>query len=192
MRVAVYYNNRDVRLKEMPTPQIGPGEILVKVLASGICGTDVMEWYRIKKAPRILGHEITGEVVESKSEKYKIGQRVFVSHHVPCNKCNYCLAAHTALGKMVGFSEEETLDLRTGSIEDQQLRALTTLAREITVHKGHPNEKYLENFFEVGYGKQALVELIGLVAFKTFSNYLNNMTEVVVDFPKAKELKKAA
>ncbi len=64
MRVAVYYNNRDVRLEEIPTPHIGPGELLVKVLASGICGSDVMEWYRIKKAPRVLGHEIVGEIVE--------------------------------------------------------------------------------------------------------------------------------
>ncbi|MEA3305915.1 MAG: alcohol dehydrogenase catalytic domain-containing protein [Candidatus Omnitrophota bacterium] len=97
MRVAVYYSNRDVRLKEVPVPRIGRGEILVKVLASGICGTDVMEWYRIKKAPRVLGHEITGEIIKSKSEKYKTGQRVFVSHHVPCGKCKYCLAGnHTA------------------------------------------------------------------------------------------------
>ncbi len=97
MRVAVYYNNRDVRLEERPTPHIGHGEVLVEVLASGICGTDVMEWYRIKKAPRILGHEIAGRIVGSKTEKYKVGQRVFVSHHVPCNKCRYCLAGnHTA------------------------------------------------------------------------------------------------
>lgn len=61
------------------------------MMASGICGTDVMEWYRIKKAPRILGHEITGEIVESLSDKYQVGQRVFVSHHVPCNQCKYCL-----------------------------------------------------------------------------------------------------
>jgi len=108
------------------------------------------------------------------------------------NECNYCLAAHTALGKMVGFSEEETLDLRTGSIEDQKLRALTTLAKEITLHKGHPNEKHLENFFEVGFGKQALVELIGLVAFKTFSNYLNHIADTPIDFPQAKDLKEAA
>ena len=64
MHVAMYYNNRDVRLEEMPRPVIGPGEILVKVIASGICGSDVMEWYRIKKAPRVLGHEIAGEIVE--------------------------------------------------------------------------------------------------------------------------------
>jgi L-iditol 2-dehydrogenase len=97
MLVAKYYNNNDIRLEELPTPQIGPGEILVKVRASGICGTDVMEWYRIQKAPRILGHEIAGDIVESKSDKYQKGQRVFVSHHVPCNNCKYCRAGnHTA------------------------------------------------------------------------------------------------
>ena len=98
MRVAMYYNNRDVRLEEVPTPQIGPGELLVKVLASGICGSDVMEWYRIKKAPRVLGHEITGEIVEVGKgvDRYKAGDRAFVSHHVPCNTCQYCLTGfHT-------------------------------------------------------------------------------------------------
>ena len=89
----MYYNNRDVRSEEIPTPAIDSGELLVKVLASGICGSDVMEWYRIKKAPRVLGHEITGEIVEVGKDvkKYKIGDRVFVSHHVPCNTCRYCL-----------------------------------------------------------------------------------------------------
>lgn len=93
MRVAMYYNNRDVRIEEMPIPKIRPGEILVKVLASGICGSDVMEWYRIKKAPLVLGHEIAGEIVEVGEgvKQYKIGDRVFVSHHIPCNTCHYCL-----------------------------------------------------------------------------------------------------
>lgn len=99
MRVAMYYNNRDVRLEEMPMPKIGPGEILVKVLASGICGSDVLEWYRIKKAPLVLGHEMAGEIVEVGEgvDRYKVGDRVFVSHHVPCNTCRYCLnGRHTA------------------------------------------------------------------------------------------------
>jgi len=89
----MYYNNRDVRLEEIPTPRIGSGELLVKVLASGICGSDVMEWYRMKKAPRVLGHEIAGEIVEVGGgvDRYKVGDRVFVSHHVPCNTCHYCL-----------------------------------------------------------------------------------------------------
>ncbi|MBW2975482.1 alcohol dehydrogenase catalytic domain-containing protein [Candidatus Woesearchaeota archaeon] len=97
MKAAVYHNNNDIRIEDIPRPKIDEGEILVKVKASGICGTDVMEWYRIKKAPRILGHEIAGDVIESRSGRFQPGQRVFVSHHVPCNKCKYCLDGnHTA------------------------------------------------------------------------------------------------
>jgi len=97
--VAVYYNNKDVRIQEMPEPEIGDDEILVKVMASGICGSDVTEWYRVPKAPRILGHEATGviEQVGNKVKGCKVGDRVFVSHHVPCGKCRYCLRGnHTA------------------------------------------------------------------------------------------------
>lgn len=97
MKTAVYYNNNDIRIENRPKPEIKSGEMLVKVRASGICGTDLMEWYRIKKAPRVLGHEMTGEIIESLSDKFKAGQRVFVSHHVPCGECKYCLSGnHTA------------------------------------------------------------------------------------------------
>ncbi len=93
MKVAMYYNNNDVRIEEQKIPKINNNEILVKVVASGICGSDVMEWYRIKKAPLVLGHEISGDVVKvGKSVKdFKVGDRVFVTHHVPCNICRYCL-----------------------------------------------------------------------------------------------------
>ena len=96
MRVAMYYNNRDIRIEEIPTPGIGPGELLVRIEASGICGSDVMEWYRIKRAPLVLGHEIAGEVVEVGEgvDRYKKGRRVVASHHVPCNTCRYCLSGH--------------------------------------------------------------------------------------------------
>ena len=99
MRVAMYYKNSDVRLEEIPVPKTGPKELLVKVMASGICGSDVMEWYRIKKAPIVLGHEIAGVVEEAGPEvkKFKKGDRVFVGHHIPCNTCRYCLnGSHTA------------------------------------------------------------------------------------------------
>jgi len=98
MRVAVYYNNKDVRLEERPVPSIGPGEALVRIEASGICGSDVMEWYRVKKAPLVLGHEIAGEIVDVGPgvTRYKKGDRVAASHHVPCNTCAYCLTGrHT-------------------------------------------------------------------------------------------------
>ncbi len=93
MKVAVYYNNNDIRIEEWPIPSISDGEILVKMKASGICGTDVMEWYRIQKAPCILGHEMAGEVVKIGSgvTRFKKGERVFVTHHVPCYECYYCI-----------------------------------------------------------------------------------------------------
>lgn len=96
MRVAMYYNNNDIRIEEMPTPQIGPDELLVKIISSGICGSDVMEWYRIKKAPLVLGHEIAGEIVSigNNVKKFTVGNRVTVAHHVPCNTCHYCLNGH--------------------------------------------------------------------------------------------------
>lgn len=96
MRVAVWYNNRDVRLEEVPTPAIGPDEMLVRIEASGVCGSDGMEWYRLHRAPLVLGHEIAGVVSEvgSRVKGHEVGQRVSVAHHVPCNTCHYCLSDH--------------------------------------------------------------------------------------------------
>ncbi len=96
MRVAMWYSNRDVRVEEMPTPQIGSGELLVRVEACGICGSDVMEWYRLDRAPLVLGHEIGGQIVAVGDgvERYKEGDRVSAAHHVPCNTCHYCLSGH--------------------------------------------------------------------------------------------------
>lgn len=96
MRVAMYYSNNDVRIEEMPKPKIGQGELLIRVEASGICGSDVMEWYRINKVPLVLGHEIGGEIVEVGEgvTQYKVGDRVSAAHHVPCNTCHYCLHGH--------------------------------------------------------------------------------------------------
>jgi len=99
MRVAKYYKNTDLRIEEMPVPKIGPGEILVKVQASGICGSDVMEWYRIDRVPLVLGHEIAGTIEEVGAgvKGYKKGDRVVCSHHVPCEKCAYCLSGHESV-----------------------------------------------------------------------------------------------
>ncbi len=93
MRVALWYTNRDVRIAEVPIPEIGPDEILVRVEASGICGSDVMEWYRRDRAPLVLGHEIGGRVaaVGAEVSRYKEGDRITAAHHIPCNTCDYCL-----------------------------------------------------------------------------------------------------
>ena len=116
MRVGMYYNNSDVRVQELERPTVGDGEILIKVMASGVCGSDIMEWYRIKKAPIVLGHELTGEIVEAGSNvtRFKKGDRVFATHHVPCDECRVCLMGHPTACEMFqgknnfdpgGFSE---------------------------------------------------------------------------------------
>ena len=93
MKAAVYYSNRDVRLEERPVPRIGEGEILLKVEASGVCGSDLMEWYRLPKAPLVLGHEVAGSVAEVGAgvEGFRVGDRIAATHHVPCDTCRYCL-----------------------------------------------------------------------------------------------------
>jgi len=92
--VAVYYSNRDVRVEDRPRPIAGPGELVFRVTASGVCGSDVMEWYRLAKAPIVLGHEVAGEVVEIGAglAGFAVGDRIVTTHHVPCNECRYCLA----------------------------------------------------------------------------------------------------
>ena len=96
MRVVVYHNNADIRIEERPTPVIGDDEILVRIRASGICGSDVMEWYRVPKAPLVLGHEVAGDIasVGAHVKHLREGQRVVVSHHVPCNTCRMCLSGN--------------------------------------------------------------------------------------------------
>lgn len=99
MKVGMYYSNSDVRVVDMPVPEVGAGEILIKVMSSGICGSDLMEWYRKKRAPLVLGHEIAGEIVETGggTEPFQVGDRVFATHHVPCGECLTCERAnHTA------------------------------------------------------------------------------------------------
>ena len=96
MKVGVYYRNSDVRVEERPSPKVGDHDILIKVMACGLCGSDLMEWYRIKRAPLVLGHEPAGIVVETGKlvSSVKPGDRVFVTHHVPCNTCYHCRTGH--------------------------------------------------------------------------------------------------
>lgn len=96
MNVGMYYRNSDVRVEKQEIPAIGDHDVLIKVMASGICGSDLMEWYRIKRAPLVLGHELAGEVtaIGSKVDNVAVGDRVFATHHVPCDECIYCLSGH--------------------------------------------------------------------------------------------------
>lgn len=108
------------------------------------------------------------------------------------NGCEYCLSAHTALAKMRGFSEEETIGIRIGETDDIKIKVLTDLAKEITATRGYPSPESIDRFIQVGYNKGALVDLIGMVALNTFTNYLNHIADTEIDFPVAPSLSHAA
>jgi L-iditol 2-dehydrogenase len=103
MKAAVYYSNRDIRIEEVDDLPVRPGEVKVRVMACGVCGSDVMEWYRMKRAGRpggigAFGHECTGIIADVGSDvdpKWKVGDRVVVAPHVPCNTCHACIRGHT-------------------------------------------------------------------------------------------------
>jgi L-iditol 2-dehydrogenase len=96
MKVSYWYNNKDIRIEEIATPSPGPKEMLVKVMSCGICGSDIVEWYRLPRAPLVQGHEIGGQVVAvgDSVSQYHPGDRVFIAPKVPCGKCSYCLNGH--------------------------------------------------------------------------------------------------
>jgi len=105
------------------------------------------------------------------------------------NNCDYCLSAHTAIGKMNGFTDDQIFELRAGYASfDAKLDALAKLARNITENRGNTDAVILENFFNAGWTKENLIDTISLVGDKTISNYINNTTRIPVDFPVAPEL----
>ncbi len=95
MKIAKLYNYSDIRIENVPIPEIGEEDALVMTKACGICSGDVMQWYIEKKAPLVLGHEPAGEIVKIGSKirdnlPFSIGEKVFVHHHAPCMSCRYC------------------------------------------------------------------------------------------------------
>jgi L-iditol 2-dehydrogenase len=93
MRAAVYRGINDMRVETVPVPQIGPGELLVRVATCGVCGTDLKKIHTgSHSAPRIFGHEMSGVIaaVGQGVTHFEIGERVVVHHHVPCGDCYYC------------------------------------------------------------------------------------------------------
>ncbi len=92
MKVAKLYSYHDIRIEEIPVPEVGPGDALIKTMACGICSGDVMPWYIEKKAPLVIGHEPAGEIIQvgENVTSFRIGDRVFVHHHAPCFTCRFC------------------------------------------------------------------------------------------------------
>ncbi|WP_448702903.1 carboxymuconolactone decarboxylase family protein [Mucilaginibacter sp. AW1-3] len=104
------------------------------------------------------------------------------------NGCVYCQSAHTVIGKMNGFTDEQVLDIRKGKSTDAKLNTLVALAADITKNRGNASAENVDAFFTQGYTKENLVDLILQVSDKTAMNYLHNLTQIPVDFPLAPSL----
>jgi AhpD family alkylhydroperoxidase len=105
------------------------------------------------------------------------------------NGCKYCQAAHTAIGKMNGFSDEQVIEIRKGEISfDPKLNSLAKLVKDITENRGKTSTDLLQDFFDAGYNKGSLVDVIVAIGDKTTTNLLHNITEIPLDFPAAPEL----
>lgn len=110
MRAAVYKGNGTIRIESVPTPRVGPGELLIRVESCGICHTDLKKIeYDLLPAPRIYGHEIAGFVAAAGAgvTRFVPGDRVVAFHHVPCRRCFYCarrLYAQCEVYKKVGIT----------------------------------------------------------------------------------------
>ncbi|MBK7439308.1 MAG: carboxymuconolactone decarboxylase family protein [Saprospiraceae bacterium] len=114
------------------------------------------------------------------SNKEKEAVNLIVSQ---VNGCIYCQSAHTLLGKMNGFTDEQVLDIRRGQAGDKKLHALVALTADITKNRGKASEENVNAFFAHGYTKENLVDVILQISDKTAMNYLHNLTEIPVDFP---------
>ena len=99
MRVARSFAPGDVRIEEAPEPELGPGEVVCDVLACGVCGSDVTDWYIAPRLPAVLGHELVGTVraVGAGVDAPEVGARVVIHHHAPCGECRRCRRGHDGL-----------------------------------------------------------------------------------------------
>lgn len=106
------------------------------------------------------------------------------------NQCDYCLAAHTAIGKLNGFTDDQILEIRSGAASfDPKLNALASFVKSASLNHGKPEAQVLEDFFNAGYNEENLVDTIVLIGDKTITNYLHKATQVPIDWPAIPELK---
>jgi len=142
----------------------------------------------IGNSPNALGSYLAfSEAQKNGSFNAKEREAIFLAVS-EANGCNYCVSAHTTIAKMNGFSEEETIQLRTGEHKNIKLNIITNLAKSIISNRGRADEELVQSFYEVGFDEKALVDLVALIAEITFSNYVAKLSKPEIDFPKAQYL----
>jgi uncharacterized peroxidase-related enzyme len=141
-------------------------------------------------SPTALGDYLT---LQNRKSSLSAKEREIINLVVSeVNQCIYCLSAHTTLGKMNGFSDEQILEIRSGRVTfDAKFDALAQLIREVTIQHGKPSDEVVDAFFAAGYTQANLVDALIIVGDKIISNYLHGITKIPVDFPVAVALDKA-
>jgi len=105
------------------------------------------------------------------------------------NGCNYCLSAHTAIGKMNGFTDEQVIELRKGQASfDLKLNALVKFTASTVENRGNATEEVKKAFFDAGFTEANLIDVVIVIGDKVISNYIHNLTKFAIDFPLAPEL----
>lgn len=138
-------------------------------------------------SPTALGDYMT---LQSRKSSLRAKEREVINLVVSqVNECEYCLAAHTVLGKMNGFTDEQVLEIRSGEAEfDVKLNALARFVSEVAVRRGKPSEESVAALLDAGYTNESIVDIVIVIGDKIITNYLHGITQVPIDFPAAPKL----
>jgi uncharacterized peroxidase-related enzyme len=139
------------------------------------------------KSPTALGDHLS---LQNRKSSLRSKEREVINLVVSqVNECEYCLAAHTVLGRMNGFSDDEIIELRRGHASfDTKLDALARFAKDTTERRGKPLESSTEALLAAGYNEEHIVDIVMTIGDKIITNYLHGITQLPIDFPKAPSL----
>jgi L-iditol 2-dehydrogenase len=174
MKIARYFGDGQVKIVDEKEPSCPEGGLLVQTEACGLCSGELMSWYMDKKIPHVIGHEVTGVVLESKDSRFPVGSRIFPHHHAPCGKCEYCKTGRSVHCKQWketkllpgGMAERFAVPLGnlTDTILVNPLRAIDAALIEpmACVMKSIRTAGYAENPAVIGLGVMGLMHMIAL------------------------------
>lgn len=134
----------------------------------------------------LQGYLALGEAIESSQLPAKLREQIALTVS-QANDCDYCIAAHCAIGKTIGLSDNELTDARQSTSPDTKVDVALRLAQQLVENRGKVSKDVIERVRRAGYGDGEIAEIVAIVAWKTFANYFNHVAGTEVDFPAAPE-----
>jgi len=173
----------DVPTRESVSPQ---NQAIFDKLESGLGMVPNLYAY-LAKSPTALGDYLT---LQNRKSSLRAKEREVINLVVSqVNECEYCLAAHTVIGRMNGFTDEQILEIRSGHASfDPKLDALASFVEETATRRGKPSASKTEALLAAGYSEENIVDIVITIGDKIITNYLHGITQVPVDFPQAPSL----